>query len=300
VTTVPAVLPDVAVRARQSLGSSDAAIYAAVDALLAAHGASGVLADVGCGTGNLWRAVAPRFARCIGVDAVRYDELPGDVEHRQADLDRRALPLTDGEADVVAAIETIEHLENPRAFVRELCRAARPGGLVIVTTPNQLSLLSLLTLARQGPVLRVPGLVVSRAPHGAARGGPAADRGGVPAPGRRDPVHPPWASAAVGRALPAGARAAFPPRAVGQRGDGRPGRMRVTYLSVSDQLGGSEVMLLQTLAEVRRVRPGWSFSVLLPGRGPLAAAAAGLGADVSVVPMPARSPVWASSGRTAR
>jgi hypothetical protein len=44
------------------------------------------------------------------------------------------------------AVETIEHLENPRAFVRELTRLARPGGWVVVTTPNQLSLLSKMTL----------------------------------------------------------------------------------------------------------------------------------------------------------
>jgi 2-polyprenyl-3-methyl-5-hydroxy-6-metoxy-1,4-benzoquinol methylase len=43
-------------------------------------------------------------------------------------------------------VETIEHLENPRAFVRELARLAKPGGTVLVTTPNQLSLLSKLTL----------------------------------------------------------------------------------------------------------------------------------------------------------
>jgi 2-polyprenyl-3-methyl-5-hydroxy-6-metoxy-1,4-benzoquinol methylase len=46
----------------------------------------------------------------------------------------------------VVSVETIEHLENPRAFLRELARIARPGAPVIVTTPNQLSALSLLTL----------------------------------------------------------------------------------------------------------------------------------------------------------
>lgn len=137
-------------RARQSLGSSDQAIYEAVRSLLETRAAAGVLADVGCGTGNLWQAVSPLFSRCIGVDAVRYDALPPEVEYRPADLDRQALPLADGEADVVAAVETIEHLENPRAFFRELTRAARPGGLVVVSTPNQLSLLSLATLLVKG------------------------------------------------------------------------------------------------------------------------------------------------------
>ena len=43
-------------------------------------------------------------------------------------------------------METIEHLENPWAFVRALVRIAVPGGWVVVTTPNQLSALSLGTL----------------------------------------------------------------------------------------------------------------------------------------------------------
>lgn len=76
--------------------------------------------------------------------------------------------------------------------------------------------------------------------------------------------------------------------------------MRVTYLSVSDQLGGSEMMLLQTLAEVRRREPGWTFAVILPGVGPLAAAAAAAGADVRVVPMPAplkRLGEWSAARR---
>jgi 2-polyprenyl-3-methyl-5-hydroxy-6-metoxy-1,4-benzoquinol methylase len=56
------------------------------------------------------------------------------------------VPLPDACADAVVAVETIEHLENPRSLMRELARLVKPGGLVVVTTPNQLSLLSLLTL----------------------------------------------------------------------------------------------------------------------------------------------------------
>jgi len=54
--------------------------------------------------------------------------------------------MADGVADVVAALETIEHLENPWAFVRRLRALAKPGAWVIVTTPNQMSALSVLTL----------------------------------------------------------------------------------------------------------------------------------------------------------
>jgi 2-polyprenyl-3-methyl-5-hydroxy-6-metoxy-1,4-benzoquinol methylase len=145
-------IPDAAVaqRARLSLGRSHARIYQTVSEILAARGAGGVLADAGCGTGDLWQALRGPFRSCIGVDAVRYDGLPPDVEFVAADLDAARLPLPDASVDTAAAVEVIEHLENPRAFVRELARIVRPGGWVVVTTPNQLSALSLLTLAVKG------------------------------------------------------------------------------------------------------------------------------------------------------
>ena len=137
---------DLHARARQSRGASDGVIHQVVAEVLAQRGASGVIADVGCGTGGLWTRVRDRFPRCIGVDALRFDGLPPEIEFREADLDAATLPVADGEVDAAVAVETIEHLENPRAFCRELTRITRPGGVVVITTPNQLSALSLVTL----------------------------------------------------------------------------------------------------------------------------------------------------------
>ena len=140
---------DVDARARRSLGRADDVMHAVVATQLAGRGASGTLADVGCGTGGLARVMAGRFSRIVGVDAVRYDGLPNEVEFVPADLDG-PLPLPTAAVDVAAAVEVIEHLENPRAFVRELARITRPGGWIAITTPNQLSALSLLTLLLKG------------------------------------------------------------------------------------------------------------------------------------------------------
>ncbi|MBC8030769.1 MAG: class I SAM-dependent methyltransferase [Pyrinomonadaceae bacterium] len=138
---------EVEARARQSHGTSDTAIYEMVVKALDARGvAGGTLVDVGCGAGQLQPFMEPRFARYIGVDVVRYEDFPAESEFTQVDLDTGRVALPDASADVVAAVETIEHLENPRAFMRELVRLVRPGGWVVVTTPNQLSLLSLFTL----------------------------------------------------------------------------------------------------------------------------------------------------------
>ncbi len=141
------VRPSVHSRAGQSLGISDAAIYLMVaEALKDRDKSGGVLVDVGCGTGQLWSHVGKQFTRYVGVDAVRYQDFTDAGEFHLVDLDTGRTALPDACADVVAAVETIEHLENPRTFMRELARLVRPGGVVIVTTPNQLSFLSLLTL----------------------------------------------------------------------------------------------------------------------------------------------------------
>jgi glycosyltransferase involved in cell wall biosynthesis len=76
--------------------------------------------------------------------------------------------------------------------------------------------------------------------------------------------------------------------------------MRVAFVSVSDQLGGSEAMLLQIAAELRSAEPGWNLHVVLPGSGPLADRAAALGLHVNVLPMPASLARLGESGFTRR
>ena len=137
-------------RARQSLGSSDDAIYAAVAKALAQRGARGRVIDVGCGLGRLRHFLGSAMESYVGVDAIRYDGLPEGIAFMRADLNRDSIPVPDRSADVAVSVETIEHLENPRAFVRELVRITRPGGWIVVTTPNQRSLVSLGALIVKG------------------------------------------------------------------------------------------------------------------------------------------------------
>jgi 2-polyprenyl-3-methyl-5-hydroxy-6-metoxy-1,4-benzoquinol methylase len=139
--------PGLEARARQSLGVSSDAIHEMVAGAVERHDIRGArLIDVGCGRGALRVRLGHRFAEYVGMDAVSYGEFPAGAAFLEVDLDSERWPDVCGRAALVAAVETIEHLENPWAFIRKLAQLAEPGGWVIVTTPNQLSVLSLLTL----------------------------------------------------------------------------------------------------------------------------------------------------------
>src|SRR5205085_8776424 len=45
-------------------------------------------------------------------------------------------PVPGAPFDLIMAVELIEHLENPRHLLRECLGILRPGGRLIVTTPN--------------------------------------------------------------------------------------------------------------------------------------------------------------------
>jgi hypothetical protein len=51
--------------------------------------------------------------------------------------DARALPLPDASRDVVVSFETIEHFAEHQRFLEEVRRVLRPGGLLVVSTPDR-------------------------------------------------------------------------------------------------------------------------------------------------------------------
>ncbi len=48
-----------------------------------------------------------------------------------------SMPFDDDSFDVVVSYETIEHLDGHKAFMDEICRVLRPGGLLIISSPNR-------------------------------------------------------------------------------------------------------------------------------------------------------------------
>lgn len=72
-------------------------------------------------------------------DAGEGPEREGDVRAVAADMEVR-LPFEDGSFDVVLCVEGIEHVVDRHKTLKELRRVLRPGGRLLVTTPNLLSL----------------------------------------------------------------------------------------------------------------------------------------------------------------
>jgi 2-polyprenyl-3-methyl-5-hydroxy-6-metoxy-1,4-benzoquinol methylase len=132
-------------------GTSSAPIKRLVWQCLADAGARGSLLDFGAGRGELLAELygAGTFDHLAGVDLfVRPSELPATIGWFQQDLNDAV--AIDRAFDAVVCSETIEHLENPRHVFRSLHRLLRPGGVLVVTMPNQESIRSYLGLIVAG------------------------------------------------------------------------------------------------------------------------------------------------------
>lgn len=64
-----------------------------------------------------------------------------EVPVRFADLSR-SLPYDDASFEILCCLEGIEHLEDQFAFIRECWRVLKPGGRLVLSTPNILGLAS--------------------------------------------------------------------------------------------------------------------------------------------------------------
>jgi len=133
-------------------GISGDHIYAMIDREIAAYQLHGAVLDYGAGAGNLTRRLLGMevFSEVVAVDLMP-DQPAGLHVSRwlQQDLNE-SIPGFDAYFDLVIASEVIEHLENPRFTARELYRLCRPGGHIIITTPNNESIRSLLALTIRG------------------------------------------------------------------------------------------------------------------------------------------------------
>jgi 2-polyprenyl-3-methyl-5-hydroxy-6-metoxy-1,4-benzoquinol methylase len=133
-------------------------IYKKAVSIVRDLGFRGTVLDYGSGTGNLITRLleAGDFEVVSEADLVARPSDLTTAEWLQADLNH-PLPVANARFDCVISLEVIEHLENPRATVREWFRLLKPGGAVIFSTPNNESWQAMLVLPIGGPFQRFLG-----------------------------------------------------------------------------------------------------------------------------------------------
>jgi len=121
--------------------------FIAFRGLLASHGLDPVdmtTCDLGCAEGAVFRSPL-RGSSCYGVDVSEHavqrcrDDNPGIADHfAVVDLNSDA-PDFDVEFDLVTAFDVLEHLDSGGPMKQFLAKRLRPGGHLLLTTPNAMS-----------------------------------------------------------------------------------------------------------------------------------------------------------------
>lgn len=112
--------------------------------LEAAKIVSGNVLEIGTGSGYGVKYIAPAVTKFFTIDKfvcdVDFKAYP-NVEFKQQTVP----PFTniaDNSFDFVVTFQVIEHIQNDNLYVQEIARVLKPGGKLIVTTPNRHTSLS--------------------------------------------------------------------------------------------------------------------------------------------------------------
>lgn len=116
--------------------------------------------DVGCGAGLLCEPLARLGAEVTGVDAA-----PELIAAARQHCEGQGLAIryhacgveeVEGRFDLITAMEVIEHVASPAAFLRSLSDRLAPGGLLILSTPNRTAWAKLLTITLAEGLGQIP------------------------------------------------------------------------------------------------------------------------------------------------
>jgi len=119
------------------LAGWDAGFYAKYADTLKPSVAGARVLDIGCGVGQVVARLAEAGFEAHGVDVSEPNiERARKFCPRCQLYDGRKLPFPDGHFASAGALNVLEHVEEPEAFIVELARVVQPGGKVVLSSPN--------------------------------------------------------------------------------------------------------------------------------------------------------------------
>jgi 2-polyprenyl-3-methyl-5-hydroxy-6-metoxy-1,4-benzoquinol methylase len=97
-----------------------------------------VVCDLGCGDGNILKALSPKIKKGYGIDRESFDSKGGNLRFIHGDI-TKILPFGNERFDAILSLAVLEHLESPDSIFSEVRRTLKKRGLFILTTPAPLS-----------------------------------------------------------------------------------------------------------------------------------------------------------------
>ena len=99
----------------------------------------GDLLEIGCGEGRGVALLHKQVNNYSGLDKIA--ELVDSLakEYPQANFKQSVippLPYPDSSFDTVISFQVIEHIKDDKAYLKEIFRVLKPGGIALLTTPN--------------------------------------------------------------------------------------------------------------------------------------------------------------------